>query len=182
MSDLIDSAVRTVQNISAELRPGLLDDLGLSAAIEWQTCEFWKKTGIRCELNLNLPEDFVLDQNIATAIYRIYQEALTNIVRHANATFMRISLKKEEENIILEIMDNGKGITMDQISNATSYGLTGIRERAYLLGGDVKILGFPGKGTSLTVKIPLRQMVDTTIGKYIKEKLFDINFRNRQTG
>lgn len=181
MLDLIDSAVRTVQNISAELRPGLLDDLGLPATIEWQTSEFKKKTGIRCELNINLPDDFVLDQNVSTAIYRIYQEALTNIVRHANATFIKISLKKEAENIVLEVMDNGRGITMDEISSAKSYGLTGIRERAYLLGGDVKIFGSSGKGTTLTVKIPLRQVVETKIGRYIEEKLFDINFKNFQT-
>jgi PAS domain S-box-containing protein len=154
MSELIDGAVKTVQEISAELRPGLLDDLGLPAAIEWQTCEFWKKTGIKCELNLNLPEDFILDQDISTAIYRIFQEALTNIVRHANATFMKISLKKEKDNIVLEVRDNGRGITKDEISNAKSYGLTGIRERVYLLGGEVNINGIAGEGTTLKVSIP----------------------------
>ncbi len=78
-------------------------------------------------------------------------------------------------------MDNGKGITADQISSAKSYGLTGIRERAYLLGGDVNICGYPGKGTTLTVKIPLKQLTDTKIGQYIEEKLFDINFKNRKS-
>ncbi|MEW6571840.1 MAG: PAS domain-containing sensor histidine kinase [Nitrospirota bacterium] len=155
MAGLIDIAVKTVQKISAELRPGLLDDLGLTAAIEWQTCEFWKRTGIRCELNLNLSEELVVDQDVSTSVYRIFQEALTNIVRHAGATEMKISLRKEKDNIVLEVSDNGRGITEDQISNARSYGLTGIRERAFLLGGKVEIRGISGKGTTLTVSIPL---------------------------
>ncbi len=155
MSELIDTAVKTVQKKSAELRPGMLDDLGLPAAIEWQAHEFCERTGIKCYMNLDFSEDIELDQDISIAIYRIFQEALTNVFRHANATTIEISLYKKTENIILEVKDNGKGITKEQITNARSYGLTGIRERAHLLGGKVKIVGIPGKGTTLKVSIPL---------------------------
>ncbi|MBE0425691.1 MAG: PAS domain S-box protein [Nitrospirae bacterium] len=160
MLELIDVAMKTAQKISVELRPGLLDDLGLTAAIEWQVCEFCKRTGIKCELNLNFSENLVLDKDVSTAIYRILQEALNNVIRHANATEMNITLKEQTNNIILEVRDNGRGITEDQISNARSYGLTGIRERVYLLGGEVKIYGIHGKGTALTVSLPLEKMAN----------------------
>ncbi|MBE0427664.1 MAG: response regulator [Nitrospirae bacterium] len=157
MSELVDIAVKTVQRVSAELRPRLLDDLGLLAAIEWQLAEFQKRTGIKCELNLNFSGDsgeIELSQDISTAVYRILQEALTNIVRHANATTVMVSLNEDADKVILEVRDNGRGITEDQISNAKSYGLTGIRERVYLLGGEVEIIGILHEGTTLKVRIP----------------------------
>lgn len=156
MSELVDTAVRTVHKIATELRPGLLDDLGLTAAIEWQAGEFQKRTGMKCELSLNL-KDTLLSQDISTAVYRILQEALTNIVRHAQATYVKIVLKEETDRIVLEIADDGKGITQEQITHPKSFGITGIRERVYLLGGDVNITGIPYRGTSLTAKIPLRK-------------------------
>lgn len=156
MSELIDTAVKTVQQKSAELRPGLLDDLGLSAAIEWQANEFWERTGISCDLKLDFPDDLALDQDIATAIYRIFQEALTNIARHSNASAMKVMLHRAEDTVVLEVSDNGRGITYAQIIDAKSYGLTGIRERAHLLGGKVTIHGNSGKGTSLKVFLPLK--------------------------
>jgi len=156
MSELIDMAVKTVQQKSAELRPGLLDDLGLTAAIEWQASEFQKRTSINCDLKMDFSEDIMLDQNLATSIYRIFQEALTNITRHAHASEINVTLKQETENVFLEVSDNGRGITYDQITNAKSYGLTGIRERVHLLGGRVSINGLSGKGTTLKVILPLR--------------------------
>jgi two-component system sensor histidine kinase UhpB len=156
MSDLIDTAVKTVQRISAELRPGLLDDLGLAAAIEWQLGEFQKRTGIKCELTLD-PDDIILSQDASTAIYRILQEALTNIVRHAHATLVRVCLREAADTIELEVADNGKGIIDEQLSSPQSFGLTGIRERVHLLQGRVRIVGINGNGTKINVNIPLNK-------------------------
>ena len=156
MSELIDKTVKTVQRISAELRPGLLDDLGLAAAIEWQAEEFQKRTGIKCEVILD-PVDIILDQDISTAVFRIFQEALMNVFRHANATNVEVSLDEKADKILLKVKDNGKGITEKQISNPESFGLIGIRERVHLLGGYVKIIGIRDKGTTITVTIPLNK-------------------------
>lgn len=154
MCQLIDMAIHTVQKVSAELRPAVLDDLGVTAAIEWQAGEFEKLTEIKCEFSSN-PEDVVLDQDRSTAIFRIFQEALTNVVRHANATKVKASLIEEAGKIVLRIRDNGKGITKEQISDPKAFGLIGIRERAHFWGGEVKISGTPGKGTTVVVSIPL---------------------------
>lgn len=159
MAELIDLAVKTVQQKSAELRPGLLDDLGLTAAIEWQASEFWERTGITCNLKMDFADDSILDRDIATAIYRIFQEALTNIARHSNAAEMEVILRQEAEDVLLEVSDNGRGITCAQITDAKSYGLTGIRERVHLLGGQVSIEGSSGKGTTLKVSIPLKTQI-----------------------
>jgi len=154
MCQLIDMAIHTVQKVSAELRPAVLDDLGVTAAIEWQAGEFEKLTEIKCEFSSN-PEDVVLDQDRSTAIFRIFQEALTNVVRHANATKVKASLIEEAGKIVLRIRDNGIGITEKQISDPKAFGLIGIRERAHFWGGEVKISGTPGKGTTVVVSIPL---------------------------
>ncbi|MGH7900426.1 MAG: PAS domain S-box protein, partial [Thermodesulfobacteriota bacterium] len=154
MSKLVDNAVQTVQEISAELRPVVLDDLGLTAAIEWQAQEFQTRMGIRCRFTSSL-ENITLDKERSTAIFRILQETLTNVARHANATRVNISLKEKAGNLVLEVRDNGEGISKNAISNPKSLGLIGIRERAILLGGKVKISGSPGKGTTITVQIPL---------------------------
>ena len=154
MYQLIDMAIHTVQKISAELRPAVLDDLGLSAAIEWQAGEFEKVTEIRCEFSSN-PEDIVLDQDRSTAIFRIFQEALTNVIRHANATKVKASLIEEAGKIVLRVRDNGEGIEKKQIINPKAFGLIGMRERARFWGGEVKITGTPGRGTTVAVSIPL---------------------------
>ncbi len=155
MSDMIDAAIKTVQRISTALRPTLLDDLGLAAAIEWQVEEFQKRTGIYCEL-VSDTEELFIDRNVSIAFYRILQEALTNIVRHADANKVNVTfINRPWNKLMLEVSDNGKGITEAQISSARAFGLTGIRERVYLLGGEVKITGNEGKGTTLKVEIPL---------------------------
>jgi PAS domain S-box-containing protein len=155
MQELIDSAIQTVKRISAELRPGVLDDLGLSAAIEWQAQEFEKRTELRVEFKSS-PKEITLDQDRSTAIFRICQEALTNVVRHANATRVKLSLQEKRGIILLRISDNGKGIEEKQLSDPKAFGLIGMRERARFWRGETKIRGIPGKGTIVAVSIPLK--------------------------
>jgi len=154
MSRLIDTTAQSVQRISSELRPGLLDDLGLSAAVEWQADEFRNRTGIQCE-TISDPEDIALNQALSTAVFRIFQEALTNIARHANATRVKIILKEKSRKVELTVRDNGKGITEKQISDARSFGLIGMRERVHSFRGDLRISGTPNEGTTVRVSIPL---------------------------
>ena len=153
MVELVDRTGETVQRISAELRPGLLDDLGLAAAIEWQTEEFQRRTGILCEVSLD-PDDFIANQEISTAIFRIFQETLTNIVRHASASRVDVTLHDKDNEITLKVSDNGRGITEEQVFHPQSLGILGIRERVDLFSGTVSIIGSPNKGTTITVRIP----------------------------
>ena len=154
MSKLIDVTVQSVKRICIELRPKLLDDIGLTGTVEWLTQEFEEATRIKCNISCRL-NDESLNNNQATAIFRIFQEALTNIYRHSNATNVSITLKHLNHNVLLKVSDNGSGITQEQISSPKSFGLIGMRERIHYWGGDVKIVGVPKKGTTLTVKIPL---------------------------
>jgi two-component system sensor histidine kinase UhpB len=154
MSELIDSTIQTVQRISSQLRPGLLDDIGILAAIEWQAEEFKKRTGIACELSVS-SQDITLDSERSTAIFRIFQETLTNITRHANATKVKVNLLKKGNRLELKIKDNGKGISKEKISDPQSLGLVGIQERVHFLGGTVTIKGIQGKGTTIAISIPL---------------------------
>jgi len=154
MSKLIDIAIYTAQSISAELRPRILDDLGLAATIEWLAEEFQKRTGIECEVALD-PEDIILDQERSTTVFRILQLTLTNVARHAKATKVKVSLKEKAGKLLLEVRDNGKGITKKQISDPKSFGLMGIRERVHFWEGEVNIRGVQDKGTTVTVSIPL---------------------------
>ena len=157
MSQLINRTIQTVKKISTALRPGLLDDLGLAAAIEWQAEEFQQRTGIRCNIIIE-PKDITFDKDRNTAIFRILQETLTNIARHAEASAVRVSLKQRDGQIELKVRDNGKGITEEQISNPKSFGLIGIRERVKIFGGNNMMKGIANKGTVMTVKIPLQDV------------------------
>jgi signal transduction histidine kinase len=151
----IDSTIQMVRRIATELRPGILDHLGLGAALEWQANEFQTRTGIKCDVHASLP-DVSLPPDLNTAFFRIFQETLTNIIRHAGATLVTVHLKERDERIVLEVKDNGRGILPDEISNSRSMGLLNMRERAGLLGGDFKIsTGAGGKGTKVTVSIPI---------------------------
>jgi PAS domain S-box-containing protein len=154
LSEMIDSSVESVQKISAKLRPGILDELGLIAAIEWQTEEFEKMTNIKCSLVLP-KEELTLEKDKSTAIFRIFQESLTNIARHSEATRVQLSLLNYQSNIYLEIQDNGKGITQEQIRDFKSLGIHGMEERALVFGGQVSIEGIAGKGTKVKVEIPM---------------------------
>ena len=155
LSAHIDSTIQMVRRISTELRPGVLDHLGLAAALEWQGNEFQTRTGIRCQVQADVHEP-VLSQELNTTLFRIFQETLTNIIRHAGATQVSVNLKETDGQITLEVRDNGRGISKSEISNTDSMGLLGMRERAALSGGDFKINRLPhGKGTKVTVAIPL---------------------------
>ena len=153
MLDDIDTTIQSVKRIISQLRPGLLDDLGLSAAIEWQTEEFQRHSGMRCALSISPPE-LTLDPDRATAVFRIFQETLTNVARHARADSVRIELCEEANTVRLTIRDDGRGIRSEEIDNPASFGLIGIRERAQYFDGDVSITGEPGRGTTVRVHIP----------------------------
>jgi len=154
LSDMIDASVESVQKISSKLRPGILDELGLIAAIEWQTEEFEKMTNIKCSLVLP-GEELLLEKNKSTAIFRIFQEALTNIARHSKATQASISLLQHQSIIYLEIQDNGRGITQEQEKDFNSLGIHGMKERAMVFNGQVYVEGITGKGTIVKVEIPI---------------------------
>jgi len=141
----------------SELRPALLDDLGLIAAIEWQLKDFQSRTDIECSVSFN-NGNIKVPENSSIALFRICQETLTNVARHSKATNVKVSMYNEDNNVILRTRDNGIGIEESQISNSKSFGLIGIRERALALGGDVKIMGREKMGTTLTVSIPLNGM------------------------
>ena len=154
MIKLIDSTIKTVQKISSQLRPGILDDLGLVAAIEWATKEFERRTGINCKVKLK-PVNFEIKENISVALFRIYQEILTNISRHANADNVNIKIFKSDKEILLDVTDNGIGIDENKIDNPKSLGLLGIKERTRGLGGAMEIKGIHGKGTQIKIILPL---------------------------
>ncbi len=156
MSDLIDSTIDAMHRISTKLRPSLLDDLGLTAAIEWQIEEFQHRTGINCRLTLS-PKEIHLDKGRSTTIFRILQESLTNIARHAQATRAYITLRKSKTNLSLIVKDNGIGIRQRQASSHKSFGLIGIRERISFWRGSFEISGAQGKGTALRIDIPLEE-------------------------
>lgn len=153
MLSLIDTTIRAVRRIATELRPAILDDLGLAATIEWEAQEFQTRTGIPCKVMLP-PEEITLDHKRSTAIFRIFQEALTNVARHADATRVSIGVKEKAGTLILEVKDNGKGVTGREVTDVHSLGLLGMRERALVWGGEVDIAGMPEKGTTVTVRIP----------------------------
>ena len=154
MSHIVETVIQSTQRISTELRPVLLDTLGLSAAIEWQVEEFQKRTGIQCEVVIDSAE-IDLDPDRSTAIYRILQESLTNVARHADANEVWVRLNRHSDKLILEVVDNGKGITQDQISGSMAFGLIGMRERIRPWGGEFNICGIDGKGTTVAATISL---------------------------
>jgi signal transduction histidine kinase len=145
--------IHSVRRICAELRPSLLDDLGLAAAIEWQAHEFELRWNIRCTF-VQEPGSIEIDPGCSTALFRIVQEALTNVARHANATHVRILLRDDGDAVTLEVDDDGRGVTEAELHDPTSLGLLGIRERARLLGGDVEIRAVRERGTIVCVRIP----------------------------
>lgn len=157
MSALIDETVESIRRTATLLRPRLLDDFGLVAAIEWQTKEFERRTGIRCVTSL--PEEVDLDHGRSTALFRILQEALTNVVRHAKATHVGVSLRQDNGNVTLEVKDNGVGIRPENISSAKSFGLLGMLERAYAFGGHVRFEGRRHQGTTVAIELPFANIV-----------------------
>ena len=150
---IVDMAMETTRKITAELRPGILDELGLVAAAEWLVQEFQKRTGIKCGLKIDF-EDKDFPQNIKTAMFRILQECLTNITRHAAAQNVKIELKNSSEFLLLMVEDNGRGIDGEKLETTKSFGITGMQERALLLEGTLEISHPEKGGTRVTVQIP----------------------------
>jgi len=152
---LINDGVKAVRTICSGLRPGVLDDLGLAAAIEWQVSDFASRNGIQYEVSVP-PVDSHLDGDRAIAIFRIFQECLTNVARHAQAKSVRASLVQEDESILLVVEDDGIGFCESELSNTLgSLGILGMKERAQFCGGDVQIKSSPGNGTTVTVRVPV---------------------------
>ncbi|MGO9379178.1 MAG: ATP-binding protein [Dissulfurispiraceae bacterium] len=150
---LVDTTIQTVKRLCSQLRPALLDHLGLGAALEWQAEEFQKRNAIECKVDL-VPSDITVDEKYSTSLFRIFQESLTNVLRHAEATKVTATLSDEGDSIILEIADNGVGITKENLSKNNSFGLLGMRERVQICNGEVRITGSQGVGTTITVIIP----------------------------
>lgn len=154
MTNIIDATVANVRRISTNLRPGILDDLGLIAALEWQSGEFQKRTGIQCDFFTNMT-DIKLGRDLTTGVFRIYQEALTNVMRHANATSLSTGLNQTKNDLTLYIQDNGVGFETNDAKNKRSLGITGMKERALMLGGQLTIQSEKGVGTLVILKIPV---------------------------
>lgn len=150
---LVNDTIKTVKRLCTELRPSVLDHLGLGAAIEWQAQEFQKRSGIECEVNL-IPYDIIVDGKHSIALFRIFQESLSNVLRHAQATKVTATLSDQGDSIMLDITDNGVGITEEHMSKANSFGLLGMRERVQICDGEFRISGSPNAGTTITVIIP----------------------------
>jgi PAS domain S-box-containing protein len=154
MSQMTDDVINQVRRISAELRPGVLDDLGLFSALEWQGQEFENRTGTTCRVHGNVG-DAHFDRNLSTAVFRIFQEALTNVVRHAGASHVDVSLERREGWLHLVVSDDGKGITKDEAFRPKALGLLGMRERARRLGGSAVVEAADPCGTRVSLAIPV---------------------------
>ncbi|MDB6035584.1 MAG: signal transduction histidine kinase, partial [Verrucomicrobiales bacterium] len=154
MLEMTDSSITTVQRIASDLRPVGLDTLGIVSAIEWQAEDFQKRTGVKC--SVKIPDaDLELDSERATAIFRIVQECLTNVVRHAQAKRVQICLEKTSGEIRLQVHDNGIGISDKKANDLACMGLLGMRERGLQFGGALHIAGKPGKGTTVSLVLPI---------------------------
>ena len=154
MLGLIDDTFEKVRWMSTVLRPRWLDDLGLAETMKWLVEEFQEMTEIKTKIVIG--RDLNLDKQLSIAIYRIFQEALTNIFRHSKASRVQVGLKQEANQIVLTVSDNGVGVSRRQISNPKSFGIIGMRERAQFLGGSFKITGGKKSGTSVRVVLPNR--------------------------
>ncbi len=154
MSDITDHTINSVRRIARELRPDILDKLGLKEAIEWHAEDFTNRTGIDCVFSTSSVE-FDFSRDLDTTIFRIVQESLTNVARHSGAARSKIGLKLDEKFIYLTIEDNGRGITDEQIENNKSLGLVGIKERVYSVNGKLSITGTKEEGTKLNIIIPI---------------------------
>ncbi len=153
LSTSIDRIIRSVRRIASGLRPEVLDEIGIAAAIEWQAREFQRRTGIRCTVAIE--QGFAdPDKERATALFRVFQELLTNVARHAHAT--RVTVKVEDgEHLRLSVADNGRGIRDEEFRNPRSLGFLGLRERVQPFGGAIEVQGVEGKGTEVAVTIPV---------------------------
>ncbi len=156
---MLDETVQSVRRISSQLRPSLLDDLGLSAAMEWQLGEFEKRAGIKTSFNAP-QEEIPIPDAAKTALFRIFQESLTNVARHAAAKELSVSLKEEEQHLVMTIADNGKGFDRLKVAEKKTLGILGMKERSEMIGGSYEINSIPGEGTSVIVSVPVSKFAD----------------------
>ncbi len=154
MVRLVDETIDDVRRISSELRPGILDDFGLVAAMDWQLSQYQRRTGISCRLEAS--DTLNIDRSTSTALYRVFQELLTNVVRHAAARKIDVRFEERDGRYVLTVEDDGRGIEPDQIESPSSFGLIGMRERLRPLHGTLTLTGSPGKGTIAQVTVPVR--------------------------
>ncbi len=157
MAEVVDTTIKAVREIAASLRPGVLDDLGLEAALEWQLRRFGEMSGVECTFRSSLGEGARgrLGRDLSTALFRIAQEALTNVARHAKASRVEMRLHGGDGWVEMEVRDDGRGIREEEALDPASLGILGMRERAHFFGGEVKVEGAPGKGTVMLVRVPL---------------------------
>jgi two-component system, NarL family, sensor histidine kinase UhpB len=154
MMDMLDDTVATVRRIATELRPLMLDDLGLNAAIEWLSDGWAARMGVKVTLHM-CPADLVAGDAVAIALYRMVQEALTNVARHARATEVSIEIKQIGGELLLTVLDNGVGFEPELMYREGAHGLVGMRERAHMLGGELEIGNSPHGGGRVVVRLPL---------------------------
>jgi signal transduction histidine kinase len=161
---MVDTTTKTVQRISSGLRPKILDTVGLEAAVEWHTREFTKRTSIEVKLKQTdkLPS---LDDTMTTGVYRIIQEALTNVARHSEATRAEVTMLLNNGDLQVEIADNGKGIDQEMIVHPESLGILSMQERARMLGGKIEITSSPGKGTCIVLNTPIHNGNQSNVAK-----------------
>jgi PAS domain S-box-containing protein len=153
MLSLVDETINTMRRIATDLRPAVLDDMGLVQALEWQVDEFRRRSGLTCRLVSNV-EAVEIDQERSIAVFRIFQETLTNILRHAAATRVEVRLEQRDQTLRIVVKDNGQGIAPERRANGTTLGLASMRERTRLLGGTLEIHSVVGQGTTVRVEIP----------------------------
>lgn len=156
MISLIEDTVKSVRRISSDLRPGILDDLGLIDALDWASVEFERRTGIECKFKPTV-EDVSFEKNLSTGIFRVYQEALTNVARHAGASRIKTTFDKSTDNWVLVIEDDGKGFDSSDVISKKTLGLVGMKERAKMFGGKLNIASMAGVGTVIRLEVPLKE-------------------------
>ena len=155
LTSIVDETIKSIRRIAAELRPGILDDLGLIAAIEWQLKEFEKRSGIHTKINSSQDEPNI-SEHVKTGLFRIFQESLTNVARHAKAKHVNVSFLEEEDYLILTIADDGVGFEAKKVMANKTFGLLGMKERSTMMGGSYEIFSTPKKGTVVSVTVPLQ--------------------------
>jgi signal transduction histidine kinase len=162
MSELIYLTIQRVKRISQELRPSVLDHLSFAQAVAWQVDEFIKKAGIPCQLSIHNADNLKLTREVSNALFRVLQEALTNIIRHAEATQVRVELEKTNAHVALKVQDNGKGMTQKEMTDPRSFGLIGMRERVHRLKGNLKIVSNYRQGTAIIASVPFANAEGST--------------------
>jgi signal transduction histidine kinase len=155
LSFLVQDAIQSLRKIKAELRPKLLDEFGLIAALEWETAEFQRKTGLQCTFSA-IPDDVRLEPHVATELFRMFQGILANVMDHARASHVTVKVREDGPQLHLRVSDDGAGITQEAIESPASLGLLELRERTAAVRGELQLEGSPGRGTTVAIKVPLK--------------------------